>query len=229
MTEHLARDIEKLFTNEFISAAALYSNENEAYISRSIQAILPTILGSFASKATARDGANLVIKMLEEQHKSGLIDNGEICFRNDQGILLNKGAAMVRKLFGNQADNISIYISGFAGARLSTVSTLLSVSVTLVLSFICNKTKGADLNAEYIHFIFDTNKNEIIASIPKGYSPGNILRGIWDNNNQISNTTIQKNNSLMESKAQEKVHGGLHWLLVFILLFLAAILAWGFK
>jgi hypothetical protein len=186
-------------------------------------------LGSFAGKAAARDEAFLVIKMLEEQYKSGLIDNGEICIRNDQGILLNKGAAMVRKLFGKQAKDISIYISGFAGARLCTVSTLLSVSVILVLSFICNKTKSADLNAEYIYFIFDTNKNEITSSIPNDYSPENILRGIWDINLDYSNTTTQKNNYSIEGKAEGKVHVGLKWLLIFILLFLAAILAWVFK
>ena len=104
-------------TPDLISKASSFLGESDSAVGKAMSGILPSVLGGLISKSTSGNaGADEVFNMAKESHSSGFLSGIGNIF-SDGGGLLNKGAGVLKSIFGHKADGIIDAIVGFAGIK----------------------------------------------------------------------------------------------------------------
>ena len=226
MSFNLLDAAKSLFSHELINKASAYLGESENAVHKGINAIIPTILGGLADKTTSIAGSNTVTEMVQDQHNSGILGNLGSFFGNDGG-LLNKGAGLLRGLFGDKLDTVTGLVSNYSGLKNSSTASLFSMALPALLSLIGKHTSSS--GAGNVSTLLSGQKANISTGIPSGLNLSSILGG-WSSQRVSDISTEAKANVHVANKyvaeAEEKTGNGLKWLLPLLLLVLLAVAAW---
>jgi OmpA-OmpF porin, OOP family len=210
-----------LFTSDLVSKASAYLGESENGVTKAIAGILPSVLGGIADKSGSNEGANMVSSLAQEQHGNGILGNLGNFFGNESGGLLNKGAGLLSGLFGdNKMGMLTNLISGFSGAKTTSITSLLSMAAPALLGFLGKHASENNLNAGGLAAMLGNQKSNIAAALPAGLNLGSVFNS-FSAPAEAAKSTVKAAAGHAEATA-EKAGSGLKWLLPLLLLALAA-------
>jgi flagellar motor protein MotB len=136
--------------SNFASLLSAYLDEAETPTQNSLTALLPALLAAFSQKgATPSGAANLMNILQEPEFNASLIDNVADLFAGSgtgANELLNIGADMVNKMFGNKGSALADALASLGGLKSSSAMNLLALGVPVVLSFLKKYIFGNNLN-----------------------------------------------------------------------------------
>ncbi len=224
MSFNLLDKAKGLITNELIIKAASFSDESESSTTKAFSAIIPSLFGAIAHKASTNEGANMVSNLAYAAYNSGFLNKTKSFFDNNNGGgLLNKGAGLLSCLFSDDKVNtFAKIIAGFSGIRTTSAHTLLSMVTPLVLGILGEHGAMNNLNAAGLSSLLSDKKNNIINALPGGLSLNSIFHGLESREYDASQKIIAKQG------IQQKPEGALKWLLPLLLIVLFAMGSWYF-
>lgn len=209
-----------LLSNDLVSKASSYLGESESGVTKAMAGILPTVISGISSKANA-GGAQDVLKMAQEQHGSGLLNNLGGIFSNEGGGLLNKGAGIIGSLFGDKLGGLTGLISNFAGVKSSTSSSLLSMAAPAILGLLGKHAAGNNLNANGLASFLSSQNESVKAAMPSGFNLSSVL-GDFGGSAKAAVSSVTNTTSHYAGEVAEKSGGAMKFLLPLLLLAAAA-------
>ena len=211
-------------TNELVSKASGALGESEGGISKILSAAVPSLIGSIADKASTSHGAQEVAKMAADQHSSGLLGSlGNFFGGDNSSSMLSSGGGIISSLLGGgQGNMLTSLISNFAGAKSSTVTTLLSMAAPAILGMIGKHTSDNNVPVSSLGSLMSGQKDLAMKALPSGFSLSSLFSGA---SNTVSNTVSNATNTVSNAAGavEEKAGGAMKFLLP--LLILAAVVA----
>jgi OmpA-OmpF porin, OOP family len=205
------------FNNELVSKASSSLGESEGGISKAISALLPSVIGGLADKASSgTDGAATVAKMATEQHESGILGSiGNFLHHDSNSSLLSQSSGLISSLFGNggQSNMLTTLISSFAGVKGSSVGTIMSMAVPTILGLLGRHTSENNIPVSGLASMLGEQKKSAMSMLPAGFSLSSLTGGASSAATSVSNTA-----NAAYSNVEEKAGGGMKWLLPLILI-----------
>jgi OmpA-OmpF porin, OOP family len=190
------------FTNQLVSKASSYLGESEGGISKAISAVIPSIIGGVADKASSLDGAASISRLAGEQHSGGILDTiGDFLSPDKGNDLMGKSTGIISSIFGNSGGSnmLTNLISSFAGVKGSTVGTLLSMAAPAVLGMIGKHKADTNMSDSGLASFMGEQKKLAMAALPAGFS----LPGVGSATSHATNAA-----SAAYSAVEEKASGG---------------------
>jgi hypothetical protein len=196
MSFNLLDTVKGLFNNDLISKAASFLGENESGISKALSGIIPVVAGGMLSKASSgTDGATEVLNSAKEAHGSGIFSNpGSLISGNSD--ILNKGAGLLKGLFGDKSSGITNAISSFAGIKSSSATSLMSMAAPATLSSVGKHASENNMNAGGLMQLLNSQKDAIMSALPAGLSSIAGLLGFGKTGDHLSSVTNSAKNTV---------------------------------
>lgn len=205
---------------ELASQASRFLGESESNTSKAVGAILPTLIGGLASKASNESGARGVLDFLKSNNIDGSI-LGTLggLFGGGQSTdnLMNSGAGILKFLLGDKLGSIVDVISNVAGIKTGSSSSLLKMAAPLLMGFVGKYVKDKAIDALGLKNLLGGQKDFISKGIPAALSTVLGLSNIGG--------TASSSNAKMSSGTSSGNSGGLgngnnllKWLLPLLLL-----------
>lgn len=225
--------VKNYVSQDLIAKAGSFLNESEGNVSNAVSGIIPTLLGSVATKATeSEQGAADVLESAKGFFNSGILNNTSSLFGNAD--LLSKGTSLFKGLLGDKASAVIDTISNFAGVKSSSSGSLISMIVPLIMGLLGKQATDNNMSAGSFSGFLGAQKNNILNALPSGLgSIGSLLgfNAISDNVNQtVSNVKegAAATYNYAEESAERAAGGGAKWLLPLLLVAVAALALWYF-
>lgn len=234
MAFNLLDSMKGLFTSELVGKAASFLGEGEGNTAKAISGIVPSVLGSIVSKGTSSiDGASSILDLAKNVDGSGILGNLENMFGGG-GNMFSGGLDMVKRLLGDKLTSIAGAISGFAGIKESSVTSLLSMVAPMALGVLGQHASKNNLTPSSFSYFLTSQKSSIADALPAGLSSLAGLTGLSSIGSTISSATgsvKQAAASGVHSAAYtvEKTSSTRRWLLPFLLAVVAILLVWLFS
>ena len=228
MSVNLIEMAKGLFANEVARSAASALNENESNVSKAFGGLVPSIFSALIDKSKSPDGLDTISRLANEQSSNGMFDNlTSLLGSGDNSSWFSRGSGLVSTLFGNKVDGIVNLISNFAGIKSSSSSSLLSLAVPAILSFLGKYMRTNNLNASGLGSLLSSQSSNISSAIPAGLSLASLFGGTHDTHR--TTTTAHTTGHTTRYEETEDRGGGSKWLwplLLFALLGGLALYMW---
>ncbi|PWT72392.1 MAG: hypothetical protein C5B59_15830 [Bacteroidetes bacterium] len=232
MAFNLIDSVKSLISPDLVGRAAGMLGESESGITRAVSGIVPSVFAGVLNKAGSGDAAG-VLNMAKDAANTGILANlGGVL---SGGGLLNKGAEMLRGLFGEKTANVTSAVSNFAGIKESSSSSLMSMLAPAALGVLGKHAIDNNMSSGGLLSFLNTQKDSILNSVPSGMNLAgalglgslasiggklsNALTGIKDTSAKVAH---------MAESGAERAAGGMRWLLPLLLIVLAIGLIWYF-
>ena len=224
-TFNLLEMAKSYFNNDLVNQASSSLGESESGIQKALSAIVPSVIGGMADKASTNDGAFALSQMASDQNESGILDSiGSFLHHDSNSSLLSKSSGMISSLFGGgQSNMLTSLISNFAGVKSSSVGSLLSMAVPTVLGLVGRHVKENNISASGLGTLLGSQKSAAMAALPAGFNLSSITGNVTSNVGSTVHTATNTYNDV-----EENTGGGMRWLLPLILLAGLAVAAWYF-
>jgi OmpA-OmpF porin, OOP family len=164
------------FSNQLVSKASSFLGESESGVAKAVSAVLPSIIGGVADKASSLDGAATISRLATEQHNGGILNSiGDFLSPEKGNDLLGKSTGIISSIFGNSGGSnmLTNLISNFAGVKGSTVGTLISMAAPAVLGMIGKHKSETNLSDSGLASMLGEQKKLAMSALPSGFSlPG---------------------------------------------------------
>ena len=235
MAFNLLDSVKSLFTSELVGKAASSLGEGEGSIAKAISGIVPSVLGSIVSKGTSGiDGASSILDLSKNVAGTGILSNLGNMFGGGSSTMVSNGLDMVKRLMGDRLTSIAGVLSGFAGIRESSVSSLLGMVAPMALGVLGQHASQNNLTPNGLSNMLASQKASIVDALPAGLSSLAGLTGLSSVGNAISSAAggvKQAAASTVHSAAYavEKTASNRRWLLPFLLAVLVILLVWLFS
>jgi OmpA-OmpF porin, OOP family len=206
------------FSNELLNKASSHLGESEGGISKAISAIIPSVIGTVADKASSStDNANLVAKLASEQHQGGILSSlgGFLGHDDNSNNLLGKSSGLISSLFGNggSSNMLTSLISNFAGVKSTSVGTILSMAVPAVLGMLGKHSSENNVSASGLSSLLGEQKKLAMSALPAGFSLDSITGEKTSTVRTATNAAASTYNEV-----EEKAGGGIGKILLPLLL-----------
>src|SRR5690606_15366915 len=146
---------------------------------------------------------------------------------------------MLKGLFGDKINNVVNMVSGFSGVKESSAASLLNMAAPAALGVLGRKASENNMDASGLDSYLNTQKDNILNSIPSGFNLsgalgrssltniGSKLSGAFSD---VSGNAkhLAGNTSAMMDRAADKTSGGPKWLVPLLLIVAAIALIWYF-
>jgi OmpA-OmpF porin, OOP family len=166
----LAELKETLNTNVTSKVAALLG-EKEDKTKVAIESLIPTILGGLMKRASNESGAATLMNVIQKGNHDGSIVEQISHFLSSKDNLTNlttSGHSIVSMLLPDKKSSIANLISGFAGVRNSSATTLLAIISPIILGRLGSEVKKQSLSKEGLANFLMTQKDYLLDEIPEG-------------------------------------------------------------
>ena len=219
MSFNIIQEAKSMFPTEFVSRASTQLGESETGVSRALSGAIPAILMGMLEKSSSGDGQTLA--NLVQRDSVGIPETPMGFFSGEHNQLVSKGAGLLTSLFGTKATGVTEAVSGFSATKSSTTSSILAMVLPVILGLFRKHTSGG--NASAISSLLNSQRENIISSVPAGLNLGNIFGAMP----KATTTHIHETSTtyVREGETQKK---GLGWLLPLLLLLLGAVVLWWF-
>ncbi len=225
-TFNLVEMAKSYFNHDLVNKASANLGESEGGITKALAALVPSIIGGMADKASTPEGANAIAQMATAEHKDGILDVIGGFFHSDNNSnLLSKGSGLISGLFGNggQSNMLTNLISSFAGVKASSAGSLLSLALPTILGLFGRHTAENNISASGISSVLADQKKLAMSALPAGFS----LSSLTGAAPSAIKQTVDTAHSTYQA-AEEKAGGGMKWLLPLLLLAGIAVAAYYF-
>lgn len=176
MSVNLIEMAKGLFSAEAISSIANTLKESDSSITKAIGAFIPSIFKGLSDKAATPAGASMIAGLAENQSEHNIFDNvtGRLGDNNDGGFM-KLGSGMFDSIFGGPATGMVNASSNFAGIKPSSASSLLSLAVPAVMSFLGQYLKNNKESSSDFASLLHSQKDNIAAAMPAGFNPTHLF------------------------------------------------------
>lgn len=172
--------------DNFSQNAASQLNETPDGISKSLQAILPTIFAGVGHKAqTDPSFMSTVFSLAKNIFTNGSLNNLGNIFSDTQSTAATQAGSFVTNLFGNSFHALLEKISAFAGVNTNAARGLFEASSVATLGSIGRHAVENGATNDNILNYFKDNKSQFISAIPASLGIGSLLTNIT---NTVSGT-----------------------------------------
>lgn len=165
MSLNLVESVRGLLGGDLISRASTMLNEDENRVHSAMSGIVPSVLAGIIHKAGSGDAGG-VLRMAKDTSTSGLLSGIGNFFGNSN--LLERGAEMLKSIFGNRMSDVTNTIAGFAGIRPASAVSLMSVAAPAALGTLGNQAAANNMNANSFLSFLASQKDNILHAIPSG-------------------------------------------------------------
>lgn len=158
-------------TPEVISQAANLIGEDKDKTSSALGGILPAIMGGVMSKASNEEGASGLLSMLKDGgHDGGMLGNiaGMLGGGDSTSSMLSAGSGIVSSLFGDKVGGLVSMLSGFAGVKDSSITSLLGMAAPMVMGMLGKQVGEQGLGASGLMGLLSSQKDHVAAAMPEG-------------------------------------------------------------
>jgi outer membrane protein OmpA-like peptidoglycan-associated protein len=215
------------FNNELVNKASASLGESEGGISKTISALLPSLIGGLADKASSgTDGAATIAKMASAQHESGILDSiGGFLHHDSNSDLLSKSSGMISSIFGNGGNSnmLTTLISSFAGVKGSSVGTIMSMAVPTLLGLLGRHTAENNVPVSGLASMLGEQKKSAMSMLPAGFSLSSLTGGASSAASSVGSavsaatSAASHTSSAAAGAVAESAGGGMKWLLPLLL------------
>jgi len=171
----MAVNILDLFKNQIegqlVSTASGFLGESSESTRKALDYIAPTLLGGIAQKASTDLGASGILSMLNQDNYESILGNFTGLSDNEGGKLnqlMNLGLPVVKNILGDRASSIIDWISDKAGAKTSSVSSLLSLAAPFIMGLIGRQVKSDNLSVSGLSSLLSSQVPFLKSLIPSG-------------------------------------------------------------
>ncbi len=194
-------------TGVLAKEASSFLGESESGVAKALGGIMPALLGGAIEKASKPEGASGLMDMI------GGLDLGNL--GNIAGLfgdgpekvngLMSSGGGILEMLMGNKTSGIIDLISGMAGLKSSSTSSLLKMAAPFLMGMIGKQIQGKGLGA--LTDLLMGNKSAVQSALPAGM--GNLLgfSSMGELTGKAASTV-----STMSSGNDNNSGGGMGWL-----------------
>ncbi|UEG51097.1 OmpA family protein [Ferruginibacter lapsinanis] len=177
MSLNLLDSSKGLITRELIAKASFFLGENQSNVSKAIGGILPSIVAGMVDKGATAEGVSTIVDLAHSASRSGFLEDLGSVYVSDKGsIILNKGAAIVPALFGeNKTGALAGLISKFSGIKPASAASLLSLATPILLSVLGRYASSNNLNNAGVALLLAEQKNSVLKAMPGELDPSNIF------------------------------------------------------
>jgi outer membrane protein OmpA-like peptidoglycan-associated protein len=227
MAFNLLDSVKGLFNRDLIAKASNMLGENESNVQKAVSGIVPTVLAGIMNKAASGD-AGSVLSMAKDAAGSGVLSNSESFFGS--GNLFNKGADMLKSLFGGRVNEAVNAISENSGIRPASAASLMGFAAPVALGTLGQQATATNMSTSGLLSFLSDQKDSILRAIPSGLNLAGILGlpSLDSIGNKLSGalSSIGASVKHMSGKISEPVQksGAMRWALPVILGLAALIL-----
>jgi outer membrane protein OmpA-like peptidoglycan-associated protein len=175
MSFDLLESAKSLFTGDVISKAASQLGESEGGIQKALSGIIPTVLTGLLHKTSSQGDAASVLDMAKNAAPNASAGSIGSMLEGGAGGLLNKGADILKGLFGDKAAAISGMIASYAGIRESSANTLLNSAAPATVGTLGQYASQNNLGPSGLMTFLNTQKDKILAAVPGGLNLAGVL------------------------------------------------------
>jgi outer membrane protein OmpA-like peptidoglycan-associated protein len=168
MSASLLDSLSSLITPDLANRAASVLGESDSSIRKGLGGALPIVLSGLASRAGDSGFAASLFDLVQSPANdvgvlndvAGLLGGGA------SSPMMGLGGKLLSMLFGGNTTNVANALSGYAGVKSSTGSTLLNLAAPLVLAVLGRRTRSDNLNASSLASLLLGQKDSFAAALP---------------------------------------------------------------
>ncbi len=155
-------------TGVLAKEASSFLGESESGIAKALGGIMPALLGSTIEKASKPEGASGLMDLLGGLDLGNLGNIGGIFGGGPEKVngLMTSGGGILEMLLGNKTSGIIDLISGMAGLKSGSTSSLLKMAAPLLMGLIGKQVQGKGLGA--LTDLLMGNKSAVQSALPAG-------------------------------------------------------------
>lgn len=167
MAFNLLNTVNSLFSGDLLNTAASALGENEASIQKAVSGAVPSVLTGLLSKADSADGIQSILNVAKSAGSSGILGNlGGFFNSGNSGF--SSIISSVSNLLGDKLGGIANLISGFAGIKQSSASSLLNLVTPAALGVLGKHASDTNMSASGFASFLSSQKDSILGAIPSG-------------------------------------------------------------
>jgi outer membrane protein OmpA-like peptidoglycan-associated protein len=157
-----------LITPDFASRAASTLGESDSAIRKGLGGAFPVLLSGLASRVGDADFAGSLFDLVRSPANDGnvLNDVGSLLGSGATSSMMDLGGKLLSMLFGGNTTSLATALSGYAGIKPSTGTTLLNIAAPLVLAVLGKPTRSDGLNASSLASLLLAQKDSLVAALP---------------------------------------------------------------
>ncbi len=176
MSVNLIEMAKGLFSPEAVAAISNTLKESDSSVVKALNAFIPSIFKGLYDKAATPAGATMIASLAEEQSEHNIFENvtGRLGDNNEGGFM-KLGSGMFNNLFDGSATGLVNAGSNFAGIKPSSSSSLLSLAVPAIMSFLGNYLKNNNESSSSFADLIHSQKDHISAALPAGFNPTHLF------------------------------------------------------
>lgn len=182
MSQNLLELVQSYFSGDMVRQTSTALGENESSVGKALRSIVPLVLGGLFARSQQPGGNAELFDLSRQAHSSGILGNmgsmvggmgsSSTTVPASDGGLLNKGAEMLRSVFGSNYTSAVDGISQQAGVRNSTTSSLMGMATPVVLGLLGKHAADNNLDASSFGNYLSSQRGSIMGAL--GGLPGNI-------------------------------------------------------
>ncbi|MEP6793553.1 MAG: DUF937 domain-containing protein [Saprospiraceae bacterium] len=207
---NMASNLTDLFKNSFgdmlVRECSGLFGESAQSISASVDAIVPTIIGTMITKGNTDQGAGSLLGYISN---NDLIEASFNASGNDE--LMAKGSGVLNYLFGNQISPLVDSISAAGGLKTSSASSLLKIVAPLVFGFFGRIVRENSLSASAVKDLLLAQHDSVKQGTPAGIS--NLLSDVISSSDPASSVA---NSDMMSYKSPTGMSKFLPWIVLLL-------------
>lgn len=220
MSFNLLDSVKGLFNTEMIGKASNMLGEDPNNVQKAVSGIVPSVLAGILNKAGTGDTGS-ILGMAKDAFNSGALSGIGNLLGNEN--ILSKGADMLKGLFGEKAASVTNMISGYAGIKSSSATSLMSMAAPAALGMLGKHATETNMSSGGLLSFLNSQKESILNSIPSGLNLAGALglSSLGSIGNKITGAI-----SGMSGSVQQAASGGNRWLWPLLLILVAIALIW---
>ncbi len=166
MSFNLLDIVKDQFSDSMVNKLGSMVGESEGGITKALSGLIPTVVGTLASKASDEKGATGLIDMIKS---SGAADmNPDDLFGDNSSGFMDKAGGLVSGLFGGESGGIIDKISSFAGLGRSSSSSLLGIVSSMAMGALGKHVIGNGITGKALSGLLGGQSKGILGAIPGG-------------------------------------------------------------
>jgi len=168
MSASLLDSLTGLITPDLADRAASMLGESDSSIRKGLGGALPVVLSGLANRAGDSGFAGSLFDLVRSPANDGSVlnDVGGLLGSGASSPMMGLGGKLLNMLFGGNTSNLANALSGYAGVKSSTASTLLNFAAPLVLAALGRRTRSDNLNASSLASLLLGQKDSFAAALP---------------------------------------------------------------
>ncbi|GAB2451433.1 hypothetical protein GCM10011375_36900 [Hymenobacter qilianensis] len=182
MSQNLLELVQSYFSGDTVRQTSTALGENESSVGKALRSVVPLVLGGLFARSQQPGGNAELFDLSRQTHSSGILNNpgtlvggmgsSSTTAPASDGGLLNKGAEMLRSVFGSNYTSAVDGMSQQAGVRNSTTSSLMGMATPVILGLLGKHAADNNLDSTGFGNYLSSQRSSIMGAL--GSLPGNI-------------------------------------------------------